>query len=358
MSVSGFISPETRFFELPEPLALESGELLHDVQVAYRVWGRQQSSATLVCHALTGSADADQWWGPLFGPGRALDPQRDFIISSNVLGGCYGTTGPTTRRPGSLKSYGGGFPQVSIRDMVHLQARLLDDLGVRRLNLVIGGSMGGMQALEWALLYPERVDAIAPLAVGAAQSAWCIALSEAQRQAITADARYRDGDYPAGDGPDGGLAAARIMAMVSYRSHPGFDGRFGREQTSDGHFEMQAYLRHQGMKLVERFDANTYLTLINAMDTHDLGRGRGPVAEVLATLDKPALVLSITSDVLYPDPEVAAMASTMPGAEHVRIEAEHGHDAFLIETATVNELVVDFLRRHRREGAILRAVNN
>ncbi|HSD28431.1 MAG TPA: homoserine O-acetyltransferase, partial [Vicinamibacteria bacterium] len=264
--------------------ALESGGRLPAVTVAYRSWGRLNArgdNAVLVCHALTGSADVDRWWGPLLGPGRALDPDHDFVVCSNVLGSCYGTTGPTSTRPGGDGRWGGDFPAVTVRDIVRVQAALLDALGVRRLRLVLGGSLGGMQVLEWALLDPARVDAIAPIAVSARHSAWCIGLSEAQRQAIYADPRWRDGRYPDGDGPEAGLAVARQIAMCTYRSRASLEARFARDQPEPGRFAVEGWLHHHGRALVDRFDASTYVTLTKAMDTHDVGRGRGGWREAL-----------------------------------------------------------------------------
>jgi homoserine O-acetyltransferase len=357
MSLKKWISADTQFLDIDTPLELESGGSLPQVRVAYRTWGRPRRNATLVCHALTGSADADDWWADLFGPGRALDPERDYIVSANVLGGCYGTTGPTSRAAGAFEPYGSTFPAVTIRDMVHLQAQLLDHLGVASLDLVLGGSMGAMQVLEWALLYPDRVAAIAPIAAGPTQSAWGIALSEAQRQAIKADANYAGGRYPLGAGPAQGLAAARAMAMISYRSPHNFETRFGRTESTAGGFAAQSYLRHQGTKLVDRFDANTYLTLIAAMDSHDVGRGRGAVPDVLAGIRQPALIISVSSDGLYPAPEVAAMAHQLPNAELVEIDAPHGHDAFLIRVDEVNRHLIDFMERHQLRSRLRHAVN-
>jgi homoserine O-acetyltransferase len=299
----------------------------------------------LVCHALTGSADADEWWADLFGPGRALDPDQDYIICANVLGSCYGTTGPTSRAHGAFEPFGSTFPEITIRDIVHVQTLLLDHLGVETLDLVVGGSMGGMQVLEWAALYPGRVHAIAPIAAGPTQSAWAVALSEAQRQAIWADTNFAGGRYPLGAGPSQGLAAARSMAMISYRSPHNFESRFGRDQVDDA-YAVQSYLRHQGDKLVNRFDANTYLTLIAAMDSHDLGRGRGSVESVLAGIEQPALVVTISSDGLYGAAEVAEMAAHLPNSELYEIDAPHGHDAFLIRVDELNDILVDFIEQH------------
>jgi homoserine O-acetyltransferase len=341
--------------DLPGPFTLESGARLPGVRVAYRAWGRLDehgANAVLVCHALTGSADVDRWWGNLLGPGRALDPERDFVVSSNVLGSCYGTTGPTSPRPDGQR-WGPAFPDVSVRDIVRVEAALLDALGVKRLRLVIGGSLGGMQVLEWALLYPERVGAIAPIAISARHSAWCVGLSETQRQAIYADSRWRGGHYPPQDAPEAGLAAARMLAMCTYRSRESLEARFGRETAADGRYAVESWLHHHGRALVERVDANSYVTLTKAMDTHDVGRGRGDWRQALASVRAPALVVSIDSDVLYPPVEQQELAAALPEARLVTLRSPHGHDAFLIEGEAVNALVTDFRAglRTRRSSA-------
>ena len=344
--------------ELPGPFALESGESLPSVTVAHRTWGRLDAkgdNAVLVCHALTGSADVDRWWGALLGPGRSLDPDRDFGVCSNVLGGCYGTTGPTSPRPGGHGRWGGDFPAVTVRDIVRVQAALLDALGVKRLRLVVGGSLGGMQVLEWALLFPDRVEAIAPIAVSARHSAWAIGLSEAQRQAVYADPRWRDGRYPEGDGPGAGLAVARQIAMCTYRSRASLEARFSRTEAEAGVFAVEGWLRHHGRALVDRFDASAYVALTKAMDTHDVGRGRGGWREALATVRVPALVVSIDTDVLYPPVEQEELADALPLARLARLASPHGHDAFLIEGETTNALVARFRRdvesgKGREEG--------
>ncbi|MGE5127960.1 MAG: homoserine O-acetyltransferase MetX, partial [Betaproteobacteria bacterium] len=342
----------TRYLDSAGPFELESGGRLPSLTVAYRSWGRldaEGGNAVLVCHALTGSPDLERWWSPLLGPGRALDPARDFVVCSNVLGSCYGTTGPASERPDGAGRWGGSFPEISVRDMVRAQALLLDALGVRRLRLVLGGSLGGMQVLEWALLFPERVLAIAPMAVSARHSAWCIAFSEAQRQAIFADPRWRGGHYPAHEPPEAGLAVARQIAMCSYRSRESLERRFARDAGSDGRFAVEGWLGHHGRALVERFDAASYVALTRAMDTHDVGRGRGGWREALASVRAPALVVSIDSDVLYPPSEQEELAGALPRGELARVRSPHGHDAFLIEAETVNELVVRF-----RSGLSLR----
>ena len=341
---AGHAAPATSL-ELPGPFTLESGASLPSVTVAFRTWGRRDEdggNAVLVCHALTGSADVDRWWGDLLGPGRALDPGRDFVVCSNVLGSCYGTTGPTSPHPGGPGRWGGDFPAITVRDIVRVQAALLDALGVRHLRLVVGGSLGGMQVLEWALLFPERVDAIAPIAVSARHSAWCIGLSEAQRQAIYADPRWQGGHYPAGDGPEAGLAVARQIAMCTYRSHASLEARFSRNAGESGVFAVEGWLRHHGRALVDRFDANTYVALTRAMDTHDVGRGRGGWREALSSVRVPALVVSIDTDLLYPPVEQQELAAALPAARLVTLSSPHGHDAFLIEGEATNALLSGF----------------
>ena len=292
MSFHLHISPETRFLRLPGSLLLESGERLREVEVAFRTWGTLspgRDNAVVVCHALTGSADVDRWWGGLLGSGRAFDPEDDFVVAANLLGSCYGTTGPLSpRNSGSSGTahWGGDFPAITVRDQVRLQQRLLDALGVTKIRLVIGGSLGGMVALEWALLDPDRVERLAVLSAPARHGPWGIALSELGRRALALDPKFRDGHYPEDDPPAAGLALARAIAMTSYRSRPGFEQRFGRDRR-DGRFEVVRYLEHQGRKLVDRFDANSYLALLGAMDSHDVARGRGVFESVLRALPVP-----------------------------------------------------------------------
>jgi len=342
------ISPETRFFSLPGRLRLDSGASLSGVEVAYRTWGRlspDRDNAVVVCHALTGSADVDRWWPALLGPGRALDPEVDFVVCANALGSCYGTTGPASRRAGGAVPWGAAFPEVTVRDQVRLQRHLVDHLGVRRVRLVVGGSLGGMQALEWALIDPERVDAVASLSAAARHSAWAIAWSELGRRAIAVDPRFRAGRYPADDPPRAGLELARAAAMVSYRSHGSFGERFGRERRGDGVYQVASYLAHQGVRLASRFDANAYLALLDAMDGHDLARDRGGLAEVLGGVRQPVFVLSSTTDLLYPPVEQEELARLLPEGELESLETPFGHDAFLAEGERVNRLLVRFRRR-------------
>ncbi|WP_176064505.1 homoserine O-acetyltransferase MetX [Anaeromyxobacter diazotrophicus] len=355
---AAFIAPETRFVELRAPLPLELGGELPGVRVAYRSWGRLApagDNAVVVCHALTGSADADRWWTGMFGPGRALDPEQDFIVCSNILGSCYGTTGPVSLDPATGRPWLGDFPLVTIRDMVRAQRELLRALGVTRVRLVVGGSLGGMQVLEWALTFPELVEAIAPIATSARHSAWAIGLSEAQRQAIYADPRWRGGRYDLADPPAGGLSAARTMAMCTYRHKGSFEERFGRRLQAAGLFAMESYLRYQGRQFVERFDAASYVALTRAMDTHDVARGRGDFDEVLRSVRCPALVVSIDSDVLYLPEEQEEIARGIPGARLLRLASRDGHDAFLIDVDWLSGAVAEFRGRAPARRAPIRS---
>lgn len=339
------VSPNTLFVDLPDPLRLESGSVLPKVTVAYRTWGNIENArhrAILICHALTGSADADSWWPGMIGAGCAFDPARDFVICSNILGGCYGTSGPVSAHPERDGAYQLDFPEISIRDMVTVQAALLDYLGIDELQLVTGPSLGGMQVLEWVAMYPHRVRSIVPVGVSGRHSAWCIGISEAQRAAIEADPNWNNGDYSDEAPPDKGLAAARMMAMCSYRSWDNLEQRFSRECRTDGLFQVQAYLRYQGQKINARFDANTYIRLTQAMDSHDLARTRGSYPEVLRGICQPALVISVNSDILYPPAEQELLAQLLPNSELRVLDSNHGHDGFLIKTVELGDMITAF----------------
>jgi homoserine O-acetyltransferase len=341
----GFVSPDTHTWRHPGPFALERGGSLPEVQVAYRTWGTLDAAggnAVVICHALTGSADADRWWTRMFGPGRAFDPGRDFVVCANILGSCYGTTGPVSIDSATGQPWRGRFPAITIRDMVALQHALVRALGVERIRMVIGGSLGGMQALEWALMYPAMVERLVFIASTARHSAWAIGLGEAQRQAIFADPRWRDGLYDPADPPAAGLAAARMQAMLSYRSAPSFEERFGRRPQTEDLFAVESYLRYQGQQLVDRFDAATYVALTEAMDTHDVARGRGDLDEVLRGVRQPTLVVSIDSDVLYWPWEQREVARLVPDARIAVLDSPQGHDAFLIDVDRLSELVAEF----------------
>lgn len=350
------ISAGTRWLRLEQPLLLESGESLPGVEVAYRTWGKLSlaaDNAVIVCHALTGTADADDWWRDLFGRGRTLDPEKYFIVCSNVLGGCYGTTGPASL-DAEGRPWGARFPNITVRDQVHLQMLLADHLDIRGIRFVIGGSMGGLQALEWAVLDPARVGAVVSIAATGRHSAWCAAWSEAQRLALAADPKFRDGHYDPCDPPHAGLTAARAVAMVSYRSPQSLSQRFGRASgrevfaeraASPDEFAIRGWLRHHGKALSRRFDCNSYLRLLDAMDSHDLGRGRGVYENVLRQIVQPVLVGSVLSDALYVPVDQQNLAFLLPQGELFEIDSEHGHDGFLIDAASFEPRIRCFIER-------------
>ena len=346
----GLVTPQVVDVATPEePLSLEYGGTLKHVAVTFETYGELNAAgdnAILICHALTGSAHAagvqgraqvPGWWDPLIGPGKPIDTAEHFVICSNVLGGCYGTTGPSSINPETGHPYRLDFPRYTVRDMVEVQKRLVGALGVTSLKAVIGGSMGGMQTLEWAALYPERVRSVIPIGIGARHSAWAIGLNDVARRAITSDVAWCGGDYPLDKQPETGLGLARAVAMLSYRSVDSLEAKFGRERVSRStdllgkSFEIESYLDYQGVKLVQRFDANTYLYLTKAMDDYDLADGRGRLSQVLGKMTMPALVMGINSDVLYPEAEQRRLLESLPNAQYARITSPHGHDAFLIE---------------------------
>lgn len=337
---------QTRYFDVG-PLDFEDGTTI-PVTLAYRTWGTlndARDNAVLVCHALTGDANADQLWAGIVGPGLGLDTDRYFVICSNVVGGCYGSTGPTSIDPATGKRFGPAFPPVTIRDMVRAQRALIDHLGVESLVTITGGSMGGMQTLEWAIMYPDIPRTIIPIAVGPTHSDWAIAINHVQREAIRLDPKFADGWYAPDDPPARGLSVARQLGMISYRSHGSYAVKFGR-RTRDGLFEVQHYLEYQGDVIVERFDANTFITLSSAMNGHDVGRDRASISAALESIRAATLTVGISSDVLFPVEEQRELLAMIPDARFELLDAPHGHDSFLIDTATVSTIIDKFLTDH------------
>jgi homoserine O-acetyltransferase/O-succinyltransferase len=359
------------------PLALEGGGALREVTVAYETWGQladDAGNAVLVCHALTGDSHVagrigpghptPGWWDPLVGPGRVLDTNRHFIVCANVLGGCQGSTGPASLDPATGRPHASGFPMVTIRDMVRTQAALADHLRVDRWLAVVGGSMGGMQVLEWAVMFPDRVKAIAALATTSAATAQQIAWSSIQRHAIATDPGWRGGEFydaTDGEGPQHGLSLARQLAQVTYRSERVFAERFGRgaldelDFTQWQRFDVEGYLHYHGQKLVRRFDANTYLVLSKAMDLHDLGRGRGGVHRALGRVRAQVLAMGIDSDGLFPPylqrDIVEGIRSHGRQARYVEINSPDGHDGFLLATDQVAAALGPFLEEVEKSDA-------
>ncbi|OEV09478.1 homoserine O-acetyltransferase [Streptomyces nanshensis] len=361
---------------------MESGRTLPGARLAYETWGRlapDGSNAVLVLHALTGDSHAagpagpghptPGWWDGLIGPGRALDTGRWFVVAPNVLGGCQGSTGPASTVPNGRRHWGSSFPRLTQRDQVAAEALLADALGIGRWAAVVGGSMGGMRALEWAATCTDRVGALALLACPAAATAEQIAWADIQTQAIRSDPGWHGGDYydvyeadhdtgrtgggpyPATySGPYRGLGIARRIAHVTYRSEPELQARFGRlpqdgeDPGQGGRYRIESYLDHHADKLARRFDAGSYVVLTEAMNGHDVGRGRGGTASALARITVPTLVAGVDSDRLYPLAQQAELAAGIPGADRLRVvESPYGHDGFLIETGQVGALLGELL---------------
>lgn len=354
-----------RFLDLPSPLRLEAGGELPQVRLAYETWGElnaDASNAVLVMHALTGDSHVSGpagpghptpgWWDDLIGPGRALDPADWFVVAPNVVGGCQGSTGPSSTAPDG-RPWGSRFPMVTVRDSVAAETVLADALGVGRWACVVGGSMGGMRALEWAATEPGRVARLFLLASPAATSADQIAWVAPQLAAIREDPGWRGGDYhdaPAGEGPHRGLGVARRMAHLSYRSAFELGERFGRQAQPGedpwhgGRYAVESYLDHHAAKLVRRFDAGSYVRLTEMMNSHDVGRDRGGVAAGLGLVTARTLVAGISSDRLYPPAQQAELAAGIPSAGPLRmIDSPYGHDGFLVEAPAVGALLGELL---------------
>ncbi|MDO8361780.1 MAG: homoserine O-acetyltransferase [Actinomycetota bacterium] len=375
--MSGHPVGSRKFLEFAgdRPFALDGGITMHGVTVAYETWGRLDAdggNAVLLCHAWTGDSHASGpagvghpapgWWEGVVGPGLAIDTDRWFVVCANVLGGCQGSTGPASPHPADGLPYGSRFPVVTIRDMVRAQARLADHLGVARWHSVVGGSMGGMQVLEWAIMFPHRVGSIVPIATCAQATAQQIAWGAIGRRAVRLDPKWQGGDYylaADGDGPWEGLSIARMIAQVTFRIDNVFTDRFGRE-LADGatlregldlwqRFEVERYLEYHGDKLVRRFDANSYLAIGKAMDLHDVGRGRAGLATATARIKAPTLVMGISSDILYPTYQQRQIQQLIDdgggAAEYLEIDSPHGHDAFLINLDQVAPPLQRFLER-------------
>jgi len=345
----------TGAIHLDRPLRLDCGAVLASPTVAYETYGALDangSNAVLICHALTGSAhvagvdDRDNrgWWDRLVGPGLAIDTDRYFVLATNVIGSCYGSTGPRSVDPATGAEYGATFPLVTIRDMVRAQRLALAQLGIDRLHAIVGGSMGGMQVLEWGLLYPDVPELLIPIATAARHSPWAVAFNAVAREAIALGRALND--------PAAGLRLARKVAMLTYRSDLEFSERFGRERivddpfAVDGSFQVESWLEHHGRTLVERFDVDTFDAITRAMDLHDVTRGGRSLAETLGSIRQPTLCVGISSDILYPPHEQRELTRLIPNAVYREISSPCGHDAFLIEFEQLDRIVGEFLGEH------------
>lgn len=350
-----------------DSISLDNGATLGPFEIAYETYGElngAKSNAILIEHAFSGDAHAagishldgkPGWWDNMIGPGKGFDTNKYFVICTNVLGGCRGTTGPSSINPETGCPYAMSFPVITVGDMVRAQKMLIDSLGIRRLLAVTGGSMGGMQALEWAVAYPDQVVAAIPIATTTRHSAQQIAFNEVGRQAIMADPDWNQGDYYSTNPPARGLAVARMVGHITYMSDDSMREKFGRRLRGkesfgfdfDVDFEVESYLRYRGSQFVTRFDANSYLYITKAMDYFDLTNGHGSLATALEPARARFLVISFSSDWLYPSYQsqeiVRALRSRNCDVAYVELQSNYGHDSFLVDVAEQSELVRGFL---------------
>ena len=388
---------ETQFLDLPKPLALDCGQTLHPVRIAYETYGTlspARDNVILVCHALSGDAHAagfaktpppestrdgfgaeDRdgtagrglgWWDGMIGPGKAFDTDRFFVVSTNLLGGCRGTTGPSSTNPATGRPYGSDFPVITVADMVRAERAFLEEIGIARLAAVAGGSLGGMQALEWAVLYPDQVDAIVVIASTHALRPQGVAWNAIARNAITADPDWQGGHYyGTGRAPNAGMGVARMVGHITYLSAASLGDKFGRRlqfaddiryTLTDPEFEIENYLRHQADTFVRRFDANTYLYTSRALTYFDLARqyGAGRLVDALRNVSARTLLIAFSSDWLYPPSGSEELAEALRALRkevelHV-IEAPYGHDCFLLEEARQTPLIQQFLMNQAAES--------
>ena len=364
------------FAEPPHEMILENGSKLGPVTIAYETYGSltpARDNVVLIAHALSGDAhvagyyrEEDHkpgWWDIMVGPGKGIDTDKYFVVCSNILGSCMGSTGPSSLNPKTQKPYGLEFPVITIGDMVRAQRALMDHLGIQKILSVIGGSIGGLQVLEWAVQYPDIVFSAVPLATTARHSALAIAFNEVARQAIMADPHWNRGDYYDGKKPDLGLAVARMIGHITYLSDDSMRKKFGRRLQDrsdfsfnfDADFQVESYLRYQGKKFVERFDANSFLYITKAADYFDIARQHdsGSIVRAFSKARARFLVVSFTSDWLYPTYQsrslVQAMKKNGLDVSFCEINAEWGHDAFLLRSDTLTNLIRGFLERAQRE---------
>ncbi|MCC5802122.1 homoserine O-acetyltransferase MetX [Rossellomorea vietnamensis] len=337
-------------------LTLESGTTLHNVNLAYERTGHKEGPVILVCHALTGThivkgtSEDRGWWDGLIGPGSYIDTDLYNVIAFNVLGGCEGSTGPTSTDPETGGRYGPDFPHITIRDMVHAQYEALQQLSVERIEAVIGGSLGGMQALEWGALYPTYINKVFALAVSPALNDYGLAFNHIGITAIEGDPEFQNGHYPHGSILKG-LEIARMVGMVTYRTQELFDRRFQRERTNE-QYNVESYLDYQGKKLGKRFDPNSYLTLLKAMNTHDIGRGRGGAEAVSDSYPCELVSISYEGDLIYSPHYLKEFTIQAPKGEHYFIPTAFGHDGFLVEFEKWGGIISSHLKNHQDQKIV------
>jgi homoserine O-acetyltransferase len=326
-----------------KPHITETGAILPSVEIAYNTWGKLNAGSDnviWVCHALTANSDVDSWWPGMVGTGLLFDPDKYFIVCANVLGSCYGTTGPASVNPETGKQWLNDFPLITVRDLVNVHEMLRKHLGITKIHTIIGASIGGYQALEYSIMYPELVERLIVLASGARQTPWALAFSESMRLAMQADQTFTSGDP---DGGKAGLKAARSIALISYRTMYAYN-QTQKEDDDEKFtsFRAASYQAYQGEKLVKRFSPHSYWCLTCLSDTHNIGRGRGGIVKALQTIKAKVLCVGIKSDMLFPTDDQKFITSNTKGAEYIEIDSFYGHDGFLIETDIVTDIIRKF----------------
>ena len=332
-------------YRFTEPFRTEAGAVIEPLEIAYHTFGTlnaAKDNVVWVCHALTANSDVADWWPGTVEAGKFLDPARWFVVCANIPGSCYGSTGPLSINPATGAPYYGDFPPLTMRDIARVLHQLATAIGVERINTLVGSSVGGFQALEWAAAHPERFDRLVLIATAALATPWAIALDETQRMAIRADQTYGE---PRADAGAAGLAAARAIGLLSYRGGAAYN-RTQRDLPPLEPFPEHracSYQQHQGDKLVRRFNAYSYMSILNAFDTHNIGRHRGGIPAALSAITARTIVIGITTDLIFPPTEMRALAEALPRAEYVEIDSDMGHDGFLVENAQLNSILVPFM---------------
>lgn len=332
-------------FTSDKPFLLESGAVIPRLKIAYHTYGRlnaRKDNAIWVCHALTANSDVADWWPHTVTEGGFLDPSKHFIVCANIPGSCYGSTGPLSVNPATGKPYYGEFPRLTMRDIVNALILLADALGLKSIDTLVGSSVGGFQATEWATKEPDRFRRIVLIATAPKASPWAIAINETQRMAIEADPTFGD---PSPEAGSKGLAAARAIGLLTYRGPDGYNmtQQDPVSDTAPDSHRACTYQRHQGDKLCRRFNAYSYMSILDAFDTHDTGRARGGVRNALAAVKARTLTVGISSDIIFPPEEMRSLAAMISGAEYVEIDSRFGHDGFLVEHETLNRILNRFL---------------
>lgn len=335
---------KNKYFYHNGPFITETGEEIPELKIAYQSWGKLNENADnviWVCHAYTANADAQDWWPGMIGPGLLMDTDRYFVICANVIGSCYGTTGPLDQNPKTGKPWMRQFPKITVRDLVQAHEILRKGIGIKKIEMIIGGSIGAFQALEYSIMFPQIIENMVFIASSAFASPWNIAFNETQRMAIKADPTYFD-DNP--DGGKNGLRAARAMALISYRNAKAYNSTQADSMPSlNGNYKAISYQNYQGDKLIKRYNAYSYVVMSHLFDSHNIGRNRGKVEEVLAQINTKTLLIALDTDQLFPPDEQEFMLKHMPNSRLITVTTDFGHDGFLIESKQITKHVNSFL---------------